>query len=149
LKHESSRSYYSFLISISFSYSQTKDSLIALWWVEKFKLTAGLFVPVNNTRVQVEANGSAAGTDIDFKKDLGFGASQLTFLANLQWRISRRSRISLTYYNMRRSSTHRLTKDIIFNDQTYKVDNIVDTYLILPFTNSLIVMPSSKNRLTK
>jgi len=117
-----------FLISISFSYSQKKDSLIAPWWVEKFKLTAGLFVPINNTKVQVEANGSAAGTDIDFQKDLGFGASQLTFLANFQWRISRRSRISLTYYDMRRSATHKLTRDITFNDQTYKIDNTVDTY---------------------
>ena len=64
-----------FLISISFSYSQKKDSLIAPWWVEKFKLTAGLFVPVNNTKVQVGVNGSAEGTDIDFQKDLGFGAT--------------------------------------------------------------------------
>ncbi|HLA60479.1 MAG TPA: hypothetical protein VK622_17015, partial [Puia sp.] len=117
-----------FIISISFSYSQTKDSLIAPWWVEKFKLTAGLFVPVNNTRVQVTANGSVAGTDIDFQKDLGFGESQATFLANFQWRISRRSRISLTYYNMKRSSTHKLEKDITFNDQTYHVDNVVNTF---------------------
>lgn len=117
-----------FLISISFSYSQTKDSLIAPWWVEKFKLTAGLFVPINNTKVQVEANGSAAGTDIDFQKDLGFGASQLTFLANFQWRISRRSRINLSYYDMNRSATHTLQKDITFNDQTYHINSSVSTY---------------------
>lgn len=117
-----------FLISISLCFSQTKDSLIAPWWVEKFKLTAGLFVPINNTRVQVSANGSVEGTDIDFQKDLGFGESQATFLANFQWRISRRSRISLTYYNMKRSSTHKLEKDITFNDQTYHVDNVVNTY---------------------
>jgi hypothetical protein len=117
-----------FFISISFSYSQTKDSLVAPWWVEKFKLTAGLFVPINNTRVQVEANGSAAGTDIDFQKDLGFGASQLTFLANFQWRISRRSRINLSYYDMNRTATHTLQKDITFNDQTYHINSSVSTY---------------------
>jgi hypothetical protein len=116
------------LISISVSFSQTKDSLVAPWWVEKFKLTAGLFVPVNNTKVQVEANGSAAGTDIDFQKDLGFDAAQLTFLANFQWRISRRSRINLSYYDMNRTATHTLQKDIIFNDQTYKINSSVDTY---------------------
>jgi hypothetical protein len=117
-----------FLISILFSYSQTKDSLIAPWWVEKFKLTAGLFVPINNTRVQVEATGSAAGTDIDFQKDLGFGASQLTYLLNFQWRISRRSRLNLSYYNMNRSATHKLEKDITFNDKTYSINNTVETY---------------------
>jgi hypothetical protein len=117
-----------FLISISFSFSQTKDSLIAPWWVEKFKVTAGLFVPINNTRVQVGANGSASGTDIDFQKDLGFGASQVTFLANFQWRISRRSKINLAYYDMNRTATHTLTKDITFNDQTYHINSTVDTY---------------------
>ena len=117
-----------FLISISFSYSQTKDSLIAPWWVEKFKLTAGIFVPINNTKVQVEANGSAAGTDIDFQKDLGFDAAQFTFMINFQWRISRRSRLNLSYYDMNRSATHTLQKDITFNDQTYHVNSSVSTY---------------------
>jgi hypothetical protein len=117
-----------FFISISFSYSQTKDSLVAPWWVEKFKLTAGLFVPINNTKVQVGVNGSAAGTDIDFQKDLGFGASQVTFLANFQWRISRRSRINLAYYNLNRTATHTLNKDITFNDQTYHINSSVSTY---------------------
>ncbi len=117
-----------FLISISFSYSQTKDSLVAPWWVEKFKLTAGLFVPINNTKVQVSANGSAAGTDIDFQKDLGFDASQLTFLVNFQWRISRRSRLNLSYYDMNRKATHTLQKDITFKDQTYHINSSVNTY---------------------
>ena len=116
------------LISISFSYSQTKDSLIAPWWVEKFKLTAGLFVPINNTKVQVGANGSAAGTDIDFQKDLGFDAAQVTFLASFQWRISRRSRVNLTYYDMNRETTHTLQKDITFNDQTYHINTSVNSY---------------------
>jgi hypothetical protein len=117
-----------FLISILFSYSQTKDSLVAPWWVEKFKLTAGLFVPINNTKVQVSANGSAAGTDIDFQKDLGFDASQLTFLVNFQWRISRRSRLNLSYYDMNRNATHTLQKDITFKDQTYHINSSVSTY---------------------
>jgi hypothetical protein len=116
------------LISFSFSYSQSKDSLIAPWWVEKFKLTAGLFVPINNTKIQVEASGSAAGTDIDFQKDLGLGAAQVTFLANFQWRISRRSRINLAYYDMNRTATHTLKKDITFNDQTYHINSSVNTY---------------------
>jgi hypothetical protein len=116
------------LFSISFGYSQTKDSLIAPWWVEKFKLTAGLFVPISSTKVQAGVNGSANGTDIDFEKDLGFGSSIATFLANFQWRISRRSRVNLGYYNIRRSSTHTLQKDITFNDQTYHVNTSVNTY---------------------
>ena len=77
-----------FCLSILFSYSQIKDSLVAPWWVEKFKLTAGVFVPINSTKIQVGLNGSTAGTDVDFQKDLGFGATTTTFLLNAQWRIS-------------------------------------------------------------
>jgi len=115
-------------LAISFGHAQTKDSLVAPWWVEKFKITAGLFVPINNTKIQVGANGSLAGTDIDFEKDLGFGSSVGTFLANFQWRISRRSRINLGYYNINRSSTHTLQKDITFDSTTYHADASVNTY---------------------
>jgi hypothetical protein len=121
------------LLSISSGYSQKKDSissnkLVAPWWVEKFKLTAGFFLPINSTKIQVGANGQAAGTEIDFQKDLGFGADIATFLANFQWRISRRSRINLSYYKMDRSSTHTLQKDITFDDNTYHVNASVNTY---------------------
>ncbi len=121
------------LFSFSFSYSQTNDStksgkLVAPWWVEKFRFSAGFFVPINNTQVQVSANGVAAGTDIDFQKDLGFGASIATFMTNFQWRISRRSRVNLGYFNMRRSSTHTLQKDITFDSNTYNINTSVKVH---------------------
>jgi hypothetical protein len=117
-----------FLFSISFSYSQSKDSLVAPWWVEKFKLSVGLFVPINNTKIQVGANGSAQGTDIDFEKDLGFGSASATFLANAQWRISRRSRINLGYFNINRTAAHTLQRDITFDTTTYHVNASVSSY---------------------
>ncbi|HET7001077.1 MAG TPA: hypothetical protein VFI33_07200 [Puia sp.] len=116
------------LISISFSYSQTKDSLVAPWWVEKFKFGAGFFVPINNTKVEVGATGTSDGTDIDFQKDLGFNAATFTYMLGFQWRISRRSRVNLTYYNMQRSSTHTLQKDITFNEQTYYINSSINAY---------------------
>lgn len=128
------------IFSMSIGYAQTKDStvhmkdtaaknkLIAPWWVEKFRLSAGFFLPINNTSVQVGANGQAAGTDIDFKKDLGFGATIATFAANFQWRISRRSRVNLGYFNMRRSNSHTLQKDITFDTTTYHVNSTVDVF---------------------
>ena len=48
----------------SSSNGQTKDSaaskkLVAPWWVDKFRISAGFFVPINNTKIQVGANGAA------------------------------------------------------------------------------------------
>ena len=116
------------IFSVLFGHAQKKDSLVAPWWVEKFRLTLGMFVPVNDLKVQVGANGSVAGTDIDFQKDLGFGSTSATFLANAQWRISRRSRINLSYYDIRRSSTHTLQKDITFDSTTYNANTAVNAY---------------------
>ncbi len=111
--------------------AQTTDSTgkkKAPWFVERFRLTAGFFVPVNNTDVQVNVQGGSAGTDIDFEKDLGMDKAQFTFLAGFQWRISRRSRINFSYYNIPRSSTHTIAKDITFRDTVYHANSTVSSF---------------------
>jgi hypothetical protein len=100
----------------------------APWFVERFKLSGGFFVPVSNTSIQVGIQGGVAGTDIDFEKDLGYNSGQVTFLSNFQWRITRRSRISLNYYNIPRNSSHTLNKDITFNDTTYHINSTVSSF---------------------
>lgn len=117
-------------LTLNHSYSQkpkadSTEIRTAPWFVEKFKATAGLFLPVSSTNLQVGLRGAAAGTEIEFEKDLGINNSQLTFLANFQWRITSRSRINLNYYNMPRSSTHTLQRDITYNGTTYPVDATV------------------------
>jgi hypothetical protein len=121
------------LLTWSFGFCQRKDttssdSLVAPWWVEKFRISAGFFKSITNTRIQVGVNGSANGTPIDFEKDFGAGANYSTFLTNFQWRISRRSRISIGYFNMNRSASPTLQKDIIFDSVTYPANSKVDTY---------------------
>jgi hypothetical protein len=96
--------------------------------VERFRLSVGFFVPVSNTNLQVGVEGGAAGTPVNLEKDLGYNKGQVTFLANFQWRISRRSRVNLNYYNIPRSSTHTLTKDITFKDSTYHVNATINSF---------------------
>jgi hypothetical protein len=110
------------------SLSHQKPARLVPWFVERFRISAGAFLPVNNTNIQVGVKGGIEGTDINFEKDLGFSKAQLTFLANAQWRISSRSRINLNYYNIPRSSTHTLQKDITFKDSTYPVDATVNSF---------------------
>ncbi len=128
------------VFSVSIGYAQKKDTtsqivvsttankLIAPWWVEKFRLSAGFFLPVSSTKIQVGLNGQAAGTNIDFQRDLGFGATISTFFADFQWRISRRSRVNFAYFDMRRSKTHTLLKDITFDSTTYHVNSTVNVF---------------------
>jgi hypothetical protein len=121
-----------FLFNILFGFSQTTDSSksqkrIVPWFVERFKISAGFFYVVNITSVQVSITGTP-GTDIDYQKDLGYNKEVGTFLTSFQWRISSRSRFSFSYYNIKRSSTHRLTKDITFQDNTYYINEEVNTF---------------------
>ena len=108
--------------------SSSSTKTISPWFVERFKLTAGFFVPVNNTNIQVGIDGSGDGTDIDFENDLGLARNIGTFLANFQWRISRRSRISFSYLKIDRNSTLTLKKDITFEDQTFPANSSVNSF---------------------
>jgi hypothetical protein len=120
------------LSGVSFSYAQKKDSakaekIIVPWFVERFKISAGGIYIINKTNIQVAVNGQDA-TSIDAEKDLGLHKEVGTFLANFQWRISRRSRVTLNYYNIRRNSNHTLQKDITFEDNTYHANSSVYTF---------------------
>ena len=114
-------------------WAQNTDSIpnkprVCPWYVERFRLSAGFFVPVSNTDLQVGVEGGVNGTPVNLERDLGFNNSQLTFLANFQWRISRRSRLNLNYYNIPRKATHTLDKDITFKDTTFHANATVTTY---------------------
>jgi hypothetical protein len=139
-----------FFLNISFIYAQKSDSVVSErhgdsvitaqpvdsakskkivlpWFVERFKFSAGAFYVINKTNIQVEAQG-INGSEIDFEKDLGINRELATFLANFQWQISRRSRITLNYYNVSRSSDHTLQKDIVFNGNTYYANTNVQSF---------------------
>ncbi|WP_347049308.1 hypothetical protein [Flavobacterium olei] len=98
------------------------------WFVRRFKITAGVFIPVNGTNVRVGSDANSEGTEIDFEDNLGFKKATTTFLGNLQWRASRRSRFDLGYFHLDRSTTHQLQKTLEFGDHTYPVNATVDSY---------------------
>lgn len=91
----------------------------APWFVRRFHFESGLFIPFNNTNVRVGTNSGAYATDIDFENELGFNPSSFSAFANFQWHISRRSKLKLSYFNLRRSSDHSLDKTIVFADHTF------------------------------
>lgn len=126
------------LLNFLYGRAQEKDSakaekkikekkVILPWFVERFKISAGGLFIINKTNIQVGVNGSEA-TSIDGEKDLGLYKEVGTFLANFQWQISRRSHITLNYYNIKRNSNHTLQKDITLEDNTYQANSSVYTF---------------------
>ena len=41
------------------------------WWVQRFRVSAGIFFPLNNTVVKVGDEAGTFGTTVDFEDDLG------------------------------------------------------------------------------
>ncbi len=105
-----------------------KPKATAPWFVQRFKVAAGAFVPVNNTQIEVGSQDGSFGTTIDFENDLGYSKTTGTFLGDAQWRISRRSRLDFSYYHINRNSSHRLERDIEFEDKVYPVNAAAKSY---------------------
>lgn len=100
----------------------------APWFVQRYKVAVGGFVPINNTQIEVGNKDGSFGTTIDFENDLGYSKTTGTFLGDLQWRISRRSRLDFSYYHIDRSSSHRLQRNIEFKDHVYPVNASANSY---------------------
>ncbi len=114
--------------SLLLSDKKEQKVLEAPWYVQKFSVSAGFFFAVNSTDVTVNAPNSNRGTTVSFENDLGYLQTSPTFLGDVQWRISRRSKIELSYFGIDRSKTRTLQKSINFGDQTYDVDATVNTF---------------------
>ncbi|OIV39919.1 hypothetical protein [Flavobacterium johnsoniae] len=99
------------------------------WHGRRFKATAGVFFPVNNTEVEVNGTNGRIGTDIDFERDLGFETNTVSFFGTFEWRASRRSRFNLEYFYLKRNSEKTLQKEIEFKDHVYPIDGRVSAFL--------------------
>ena len=100
----------------------------APWFVQKYQLSVGTFIPISNTQIKVGLTNANTGTQVDFESDLGFNTTIGTIIADFQYRLHRRSRFDLTYYHINRSSTKTLTKDINFGENTYHANTTVGAF---------------------
>jgi hypothetical protein len=119
----------------SLNESSYKDSInwskkkTAPWFVDRFKIGAGFFAANTTTDIKLgNTSGGSVGSDIDFEKDLGMKRNVETFLANFQWRISRRWRMDFSYYQLNRTSSKTLERTINYGDHTYNVSATVSSY---------------------
>ncbi|MBK0370341.1 hypothetical protein [Flavobacterium agrisoli] len=104
------------------------DSNNGTWLNHRYTIKLGAYFPLNTTVVKVGNESGNIGTEIDFAKDLGFSNYSTSFVADLNWRISRRSSLGFEYFHLNRSATKTLEKDIEFGDNTYNVNARVSSF---------------------
>lgn len=98
------------------------------WYVDRFRISAGFFIPFTHTDISVGNTSGTKGTNISFENTLGYANTNFTFLGDFQWRAGRRSRFDLGYYRIARSSSHILDRDITFGDHTYPVNAATSSF---------------------
>ena len=119
----------------SMSQSANKDTInwskqkTAPWFVDRFKIGAGFFAATTTTDIELgNSTGGPIGSKIDFEKDFGLKRNVETFMANFQWRISRRWRMDFSYYQLNRSASKNLERTVNFGDHTYNVNATVSSF---------------------
>lgn len=86
------------------------------------------FKPHINTTAQISnPNLPIAGTGVDFEDDLGMADSEWLPDVQLGARLGNRFRIELEWYQLNRTSSKVLTKDIVWDDTTYHAGVDVDS----------------------
>jgi hypothetical protein len=105
-----------------------KEKPVPPWYVGRLEVSLGLFVPINNTAVTLQARETGNGSRIDFEDDLGYKANVSTAMGGLKWRISKRSVLDFNFYRIDRNSSKRLERTIEFGDNIYEIDTDVYSF---------------------
>jgi hypothetical protein len=120
------------VIGLCVALSAGKASAEAKLPLEKFWIRLeGFIAPgfAHDTTFRVDSVQNGDGTEVSFEDDLGFDTNVLALRADLGYRLGKRHRLNLAYNWVNRGSTHELTRDIIFGDNTYELGADVDAKL--------------------
>jgi hypothetical protein len=96
----------------------------------KFSISVGAFFTEldSQTRIDGEAN---SGTDVDLESDLGLDRSDKVIRVDAYWRFAEKHRLDFSTFDLSRSATKLIERDIVWDDTTYPVSAEVDTTLDL------------------
>lgn len=112
----------------------------------RFHALIGGFFPTVATQARLNAGHTVEGTQIDFESELGLEGNVASPRLGLLWRITRRSGISASYFQLNRDGTDTASIDIKWGDISIPADAPVyskmDTeVLTLSYTYAFVQRP--------
>ena len=81
---------------------------------DTFRFQAGWFLTSSDSRLRVDK--ASAGTEVGLHNDLGVAKRDDTYHLNAEWRFAQRHRLAISYFDMQRSGTRALTRDVTIAD---------------------------------
>jgi hypothetical protein len=94
---------------------------------DRFYFGAGIFVPQTATSAQLQSTRTGVGANVDFENALGMATDKSAPVALARWRISQRWRIEAEYFQLNRSGTKQIDRDIQWGDTVYPVNAVVNS----------------------
>lgn len=98
------------------------------WPISHFSVRLGGFWALNSTGLSAGTN-KKPNSIFDFENDLGMNRNTISVLFNFNARFGKRNRVDFSYYNINRSASKQLQKDIVFRNFTYPMDSEVKSHL--------------------
>lgn len=90
---------------------------------DKFYLGAGVFLPKTSTSAQLNSSTLGIGTNVDFERTLGFEDSKSVPAFFGRWRFGERWRLEAEYFELNRSGTRTLNRDIQWGDRVFAANS--------------------------
>jgi hypothetical protein len=94
--------------------------------LEKYSFSLGGYFMDTRTQVRVDDAESDRGTEVDFEKDLGFGDNDELLRFEANWVFKGRHQLGVGYFDLNRTSTRTLDREIEWGDETFPVSAEVD-----------------------
>lgn len=94
---------------------------------DTFRLSLGGFYADSTTQARLGSSTGGAGVDVNFEDALGLEERKWIGEVSMYWRISERWRVDLDYFNLDRSASRALSKDISWGDQTFTAGTTVNS----------------------
>lgn len=103
---------------VSTAAAETDDS--------RFSLSLGVFITDRDSNTRVDVSGQPAGTPVDLEGDLGLDSSDTVFRVDGYIRFNDKHRIDFSAFDLSRTSTKTIEKEINWNGTIYPIDTTVN-----------------------
>lgn len=96
-----------------------------------FSVSLGAFFTDRDSDTRIDASPANPGTDVNLEGDLGFRNRDTVFRLDGNWRFLDNHRIDFSAFDLSRSSTKTIDRDITIGDTTYPINTAVNADLDL------------------
>lgn len=98
---------------------------------ERYSVSLGVFFTNRDTVTRLDGDVPDSGTEVDLESDLGLGASDNVFRIDAYFRFNEKHRLDLSAFDLSRTASKQIQKDIEWDGSVYPIDTVIDAGLDL------------------